>query len=266
MPDDPNMTLHLPTPDKTKLNSAPLDVVVCQLKYDTNLAVPETHIARWLHDGLGGRRGRYPQVERVQTQSVSVGLVEGGPPSVSTAPVTGWRFKSEDDKWIVSVLAEHVSIETTAYETWTDFRERLEEVLRLVAEQLDPAFEQRLGLRYIDRLVEDGIEHPGAWSRVVVSELLGPVLHPGFGAALRVAQQHIIFDLDEAGDVRCTFRHGVSNLPDDEPSYTLDYDVYREEARPFSVEDTLEAVDAFNEYALQLFQASITPAYLETLK
>lgn len=266
VPDDPKMTLDLPTPDKTRLAAAPLDVVVCQLRYDNNLAVSETRVARALHDGLGGRRGRYPRVEQVQTQSVSVGLVEGAPQAISASPASGWRFSSADGTWIVSVLAEHVSVETTAYQTWADFRERLAEVLRLVAEHLDPAFEQRLGLRYIDRLVDKSVATPSDWSRIVVGELLGPVLHAGLGPAVRASQQHLLLDLDEAGAVQCTVRHGLSNLPGDEPSYTLDYDVHRDGTRSFDIEDTLDAADAFNEYALQLFQASITPEHWEALK
>jgi uncharacterized protein (TIGR04255 family) len=158
-----------------------------------------------------------------------------------------------------------VSLETSSYETWDAFRERLQAVVGAAAEYLDPAFEQRLGLRYIDRLAHDGVDQPTDWARYVVPELLGPVLHAGFGPAVRAAQQQIVLALDEGGTTQCGFRHGFVGEPGEPSAYVLDYDVYREETRPFSVEDTLSAVDDFNGYALQLFQASITSEYRETL-
>jgi uncharacterized protein (TIGR04255 family) len=259
------VSLDLPAPDRRQLVDAPLDVVVCQLRYDNNLAVGDPRTARAIHDALGGRRGQYPRVEQMQAQSLSVDLGRGAAPAVSTSPATGWRFTAADGAWVVVVAAEHVSLETSAYRTWDDFRGRLEAVLGAVAAHVDPAFEHRLGLRYIDRLARDEVVHPADWASIIDERVLGPVLHPGFGAAIRAAQQQLLLSLDDAGDVRCAVRHGFATTEDDTPAYVLDYDIYREAARPFDPAETLEAVDAFNEYALQLFQASLTQEHWQAL-
>ena len=265
MADQPKVTLDLPAPDTRQLSDAPLDVVVCQLQYDTNLAVSDTKTARALHDALGGRHGTYPRVEQIQTRSISLDMTAGVSPSLSSSPGSGWRFAAEDGTWIVSILAEHVSVETSAYQNWNDFRDRLRVVLEAVAVHVDPVFEQRLGLRYIDRLVTPDVASPADWEKVVAPHLLGPVLHQGIGPAIRVAQQHLVLALDEDGEAQCGFRHGFVVAADDEPAYVLDYDVHRSVGRPFNVNDALAGADQFNQYALQLFQASITPAYWKGL-
>src|SRR3954453_15486492 len=117
---------------------APLAMVVCQVHYDTNLAVADATTARALHDALGGRTGSYPRVQQIQSPAA------GG----------GWRFVADDERWAVAALPDRVSLETTSYENWDHFRERLQAVLAAAAEQLEPAVEQRLGLRYINRLAQ----------------------------------------------------------------------------------------------------------------
>lgn len=255
--------LDLPEPDPRQLAKAPLEVVVCQLQYDNNLTVADTRTARALHDALGGRGGPYPRVEQIQTQSVSFTFGGGEPASAQSPLIPGWRFTSDDGAWIVSVLPDHLSLETSAYTTWDDFRKRLETVVTATAEQVDPAFEQRLGLRYIDRLPGDAVAQPSDWANLVVPELLGPVLHTGFGSAIRAAQQQLLLALDEAGQTHCGLRHGFVGPPGETPAYILDYDIYREGARSFSVDDALTAADSFHTYALQLFQASVKPEHWE---
>jgi uncharacterized protein (TIGR04255 family) len=90
-------------------------------------------------------------------------------------------------------------------------------------------------------------------------------MHPGFGNTIQVAQQHLVLALDEAAGIQCGFRHGFVNEPDQEPAYVLDFDVYRDGGRSFDLDDALQALDRFNEVALQLFQASLQPDYWEKL-
>lgn len=265
MSDDPSVTFQLPEPDQTQLSHSPLDVVVCQLQYDHNLAVADARTARALHDALGGRRGPYPRVEQIQTQTVSIGVGPGGAtPAVNTNPVGGWRFSNEERTWVIAVVPEHVSVETATYTTWEEFHDALATVLAAVAEHVDPSFEQRLGVRYIDRLEGAEIERLEGWRDIISDHLLGPVLHPGFGPVVQAAQQQLLLALDDDGS-QCSFRHGLLAGPGSPADYVLDYDLYREGTRNFDIEDALQAADRFNTYALQLFQASITTDYRETL-
>lgn len=259
------MGLDLPPPDTRRLAAAPLDVVVCQLQYDRSLVISDNRVARDLHERLEGRHGPYPNVDQVQMQGLNVDVGQGAPTAMAMAPATGWRFRSEDGAWVVSVLPEHVSLETTAYSTWDDFRRQLQTVLAAVKDMLDPAFEQRLGLRYIDKLIEKNVAQPEDWKTLLSPTLLGPVLHSGFGSAIQVAQQHLVLSLDPDSKIQCGFRHGFVSEPDQDPSYVLDFDVYREGGRPFDLDDAMQTVDSFNEYALQLFQASLQQDYREQL-
>jgi len=259
------MSINLPAPDKRQLSNSPLDLVVCQIRYETNLSVGDNKVALALHEALGGRHGRYARAEQIQAHALNVAMGPGVEPAVSSAaPLVGWRFVSGDADWIVSVMPDHVALETSAYANWEgDFRDRLGELLAVVAEYLSPAFEQRLGLRYIDRLTQADNEAPQDWSHAIRNELLGAALHEGFASAVIASRQEIVLSVEES--VRCTLRHGFVRESDEPSTYLLDYDIHRQESRPFDVDAVMTAADQFNEVGLQLFQASLKPDYWESL-
>lgn len=256
------MALDLPAPDKQRLQRAPLDLVVCQVRYERNLAVGDSKTARAIHDALGGRDGEFPLVDQIQVQNLKVTMGPGVAPSSSEE--SGWRFSDRDKTWHVTVMADHMSLETTTYETWEgSYRDRLEKAIKAVSAHLDPAFEQRLGLRYIDRITDDRIKEPGDWEKCIEPALLGVPRHEGLGSSVLTAQQLLVLELGE--QARCGLRHGFTMGPEEPPTYLLDFDIYREESRPFEVSAIMETADQFNEYALQLFQASVKKEYRESL-
>ncbi len=249
------MALDLPEPIKTQLKTSPLDLVVCQVQYDHNLAVADAKVARAFHEALGGRDGQYPLVEQIEMQNVKLALGPGiaAPTSSGTA---GWRFADREGGWFITLMPDHVALETTAYTTWEgEFRDRLEKTLGAAAEEIEPSLENRLGLRYIDRIEDESVETPKDWARCIEPALLGVPLHEGLGSGLLSAQQVAVLELAE--DVRCGLRHGFAMEKAEVAAYLLDFDIYREESRAFGVEGILEAADRFNEFALQLFQASL---------
>jgi len=252
------MPLPLPEPDTTQLVRSPLELVVCQVRFDS--PAPRTSVeALQFHEILGGEAGRYPRLEPVQALNLSVGL--GAPETLAS---TGWRFSEREPGWAVSLMSDHVSLETQRYETWNDFRQRLGEVIDAITEVVEPTLVLRFGLRYIDRITELNVTSPAGWERYIRPWLLGFVTVPGIGNLIEGAQQQLIISLAEDG--KCGLRHGL--LPDSGRGmvdYLLDYDLYQQETRRFDAASLKATADVFNRMALQLFQASVTPELLQVL-
>jgi uncharacterized protein (TIGR04255 family) len=254
--------LPLPAPDRTRLARSPLELVVCQVRFETRALVAEAPIALAIHEELGGNEGRYPRLEALG-QTLNVMVNPGAPPAVSQQAVSGWRYQSADGSWIVSVSPDNVSLETTAYTEWEDFSERMRELLDVTASHISPGIEQRLGLRYIDRITEVDANSPADWRSYIAPELLGLALHEPLGAAVKIARQQLVLDLGDG--YSCNVGHGF--VPENHRlNYLLDFDLFREGGRPFSVDSVSEALEILHDDAGKLFQASITPELYEFLR
>lgn len=260
------MALVLAEPDRTRLARSPLQLVVCQLRFEDIPSVADPRVGLAIHELLGGRTGPYPLFEQLKGEQLEVQIGVGGPITMQQSPLSGWRLFSEDRRWIVSLLPGSVALETTAYTTWEEFDPRLQAVFTAAAEELKPVLEQRLGLRYVDVLTEPEVSSPIGWRGWIVDDLLGPVLHERLGPFVRSTQQQL--EIDAGDGIRCTLRHGA--LPDrarsDRTIYLLDWDVYRDHAQPFDLADLNVAASSFNLLALKLFQQAITPEMLSYLK
>jgi uncharacterized protein (TIGR04255 family) len=254
------MPISLPEPDRTQLAHSPLQLVVCQVRFEETLAVSDPKLILAIHQRLGGRAGHYKRIESVKGTRIELQVGPGGatfPPAEATQ--SGWRLVS-DDAWTVSVMPDHVALETSKYTTWGgDFRPRLVELVDAATAEIKPATEQRLGLRYIDRITRPLVVEAAEWEPYVAPEFLGPILHPSLGPAVKTAQQQIILEFD--GGVRCLLRNGFLADPnaDGRLTYVLDFDVFRAELQPFDPEGIKETADRFNHLSLQLFQQATTP-------
>lgn len=264
------MPLKLPEVDDRELQRSPLAIVVFQLRYEQNLAVSDGEVALQIHEALGGRDGLYPRIESQQMVAAQVEFRAGGASPVASAgsvPTRGWRLKTDTGDWVVSVMPDHVAVETNAYTNWNpDLKGRISTLLRAFPAHAKPRIEERVGLRYVNRLTEEGVTTPDDWVDLVSAELLGPVGHDFWGPGIDNFQQQVQLDL--GNDLSCLFRHGL--IPRDDGSgidgYLLDYDVFRQSPRRFAVDELEETLDLMNRAALTLFQSSLSTSYLATLR
>jgi uncharacterized protein (TIGR04255 family) len=264
---EPMPALELPEPDRSRLARSPLELVVCQVRHERRLVVGEGTTALAVHEALGGAGGPYPAIDEVAGAEFNVVMgVGAGAPNVRETKTSGWRLTSADDAWVITLMPDNFSLETTGYTTWADdFAPRLDALIDAVAEHVRPTFEQRIGLRYVDRITELGLTELAAWQPYLRPELLGLVLHPELGPGVRTYQQQVVIEL--ADGVTAGLRHGPVVEPGREVvDYQLDYDIFRQGGRPFDRDAVRDAAAQFNVYALQLFQASISDALLEELR
>jgi uncharacterized protein (TIGR04255 family) len=265
--DKENMTslAKLPDPDRSRLARSPLELVVCQVRHERRLLIGEGQVAMAMYEALGGSDGQYPALDEVTGSEMNVVIGQGTQPSVSETKTSGWRFAAVDGTWVVTVMADHFSLETTAYTTWDeDFAPRLEALVEVVTEHLKPAVEHRIGLRYIDRITELALPDLASWRPYLRAEVLGLVAHPELGDLVRAGQQHLVLELGEG--VRAGLQHGPVPNPSGAVDYQLDYDLFRQGGRPFATDQIKTTVANLNTFALQLFQASVTDELLEKLK
>jgi uncharacterized protein (TIGR04255 family) len=262
------MPLSLPNCDSQPLAvRSHLAVVVCQLRYETNLLASTIETGLDFHRALGGRPGDYPKLESQEMRSAVIDVGPAGVRSGDGMPLRGWRLRSGDGLWIVSLMPDHASLETTAYTAWADdFRVRLETVLTAVSELLEPSIRERLGLRYINRFPSPPSGQMRDWASWIRPELLGPLTHGDLGQGVTSLQQQVDFDVDP--EIGAVLRHGSVKDPDRDvvTGYLLDLDVFSAQPDRFDVATSLTLADRLNETALSLFQVSLTAGYLRHLQ
>jgi uncharacterized protein (TIGR04255 family) len=263
------MALNLPDVEDTQLTHAPLAVVVCQVRYEQNLGVGDGDTGLKIHEDLGGRSGPYPVIEPQQALATQIEVGAAGLAALSSAgfPQRGWRFRSGDKQWTISVMPDHTSLETTSYTSWKgDFRDRIDALLQAISSHVKPVVSERIGLRYVNRLSDESRSTASDWTDAIANELMGPAADSFWSAGLDSSQQQLVLDLGQ--DTQCTFRQGL--IPHDSGTgvngYLLDFDVYQQIPERFDAQHLMTVLDRFNRAALTLFQKSLTPAFLAYLR
>jgi uncharacterized protein (TIGR04255 family) len=260
------MDLRLPDPDTDRLPHSPLELVVCQIRFDSQPQVSESSIALAIHEALGGGSGPYTQIEQIEGQQLIVSGGIGVEAQTQSRISNGWRLSSESGDWAVSLMPDHFALETTKFTTWDeDFLPRLQAMVTALATYLEPVIEQRLGLRYVDRIEELRLDSIEAWRDYIAPELLGPIMHPDLGPAIIGLGQQLVLTVDE--QLRAAIRSGpITDRDDGQVDYLLDYDIFRQGGRAFHARDVVATAAQLNHRAHQLFQLSITEKLLDFLR
>ena len=110
--------VHEPRSSRSRPTSAgasPLELVVCQIRFDSKAAAEEPAVALSFHEQLGGEGGRYQKMEPIAGQEYSIAMGPNTAPATEAKSLAGWRLDSAKDGWVISLTGEYVAIETSAY-------------------------------------------------------------------------------------------------------------------------------------------------------
>lgn len=219
-----------------------LKQAVCELRFPTLMELGEQRPPSSFVKAL---RKEYPILE--MNNEFTVGI---GPGNSSSSNIH--ILRSTKGGWSISLKENALSIETTAYSGFDNFRERVLHVVDAAEKIIDSDFFTRIGLRYINILKSDDEEITN-W---INPSLTGPItseLFVGindFGGRMQLVS-------DDGG---CLFQHGIQfNRPKSDtpakPDYLLDIDTYRSEV---VLSDTAEAINVMHRQAFELFDWSLS--------
>jgi len=252
--------LVAPPPEEVPLPNAPLVRVIAQVQFPPILAVEKKDFVAPFQEEI---RREYPRLRREQAQSLHF-----GPDSIAPGETRiAWRFTNADDTWRVSLTSEFVALETTAYSSRSDFVARVKKVLQAVARHLEPAGIDRVGLRYIDRVVGPELQEI---KNLVRPDILGIVLTPLFEHARLELSETLLKVPDADAELRTRWGHLPEGLsvdpnaiePVQEKSWILDLDQFSNRQDDFSTDALGVRLQAFAERIYTMFRWAVTDEFL----
>jgi uncharacterized protein (TIGR04255 family) len=250
------MISELPEPLHEYLPGAPLELAVWQLQLAEFAAVQSPEVGTALAETLASDGDGSFQLTRLASSTIVLGPAQLQQPEQPEPD--GWQLRR--GQLVVNVNRGAISIETTAYEGWVKFRRAIELLCAgLVTAVGDMPGEQRLGLRYVDRIALPGVQRPADWKDLLAPWLSAVMAHEQLGDAVLATAGQVELHVDD--DSQSTLRHRA--FPDYErrgrQTVMLDFDTFRQGYRRFEVASILDVSDRFNDVTHRLFEASLTP-------
>lgn len=155
-----------PEAERIELKEPPLELVVCQLRFPTVVALAANQPPEELQRRL---RTSYPVAGREHTARVEMGF--GTAPQTSTSTI--WRFEDRASQWTVSLGQDFLALETRSYRRFEEFIERFMGVFGTLRELYTIELRERLGLRYLDRIsCERQPQLPPNWPERIRQEMI----------------------------------------------------------------------------------------------
>ena len=257
-----------PTPTtEVPLPRAPLVRVIAQARFPPILAIRDPDRVAVFQEVL---RETYPHLTRDQAHRVE--LTPGEPPDIHQELI--WRLadRARDACWQVSLGVDFVSIDTSDYGSRSDFLDRLRAVVTAVESVFRPAEAQRLGVRYVDRLIDEAVDRV---NELFQPEILG-IMRPleDVPSALGDSVVHLMNDVQflarngsrvqgRWGKLPPNATHDPNSIaPVSGPSWVLDLDMFTSEPQPFASEELLRTATEFAECLYWLFRRMVTKEFL----
>lgn len=245
-------------PAEVLLERAPLVRVIAQVRFPEILMVEQREFVAPFQEAI---RATYPVLRQEQTQGVLLTPVGSTP----VKPQTAWRFTDIPGSWRVSLTPEFLALETTRYRDQADFIARLDVLVRVLDDCIQPRLVDRLGLRYINRIFGRELEDLPLLVRPEVRGILGT-------RAAERASHTICETMFEHDDAKLLARWGRLSPgttvdpsavePSPEPSWLLDLDMFDPRALPFSAERIVADARRFHRHIHSLFRWAVQDEFL----
>ncbi len=249
-----------PAPAEVPLPKAPLVRVIAQVRFPLIVAIEKRDFIAPFQEAI---RKRYPVLRQEHTQNVLL-TPNGIAPS---GPHTAWRFADLDDTWRVSLTSDFLALDTGAYTSRADFFERLKDVLSALNEHVQPSVIDRLGVRYVDRVIGPPLNNIRNLIRPEVRGMLGTDTE-------QYVQSALTESMFTVGNAQVLARWGYlpkgattdpsAIVPADEPSWILDVDMSRMGQRAFVTEQIVSEAKQYAERIYAIFRWVVTPEFLRT--
>lgn len=127
-----------------RLSKSPLVLVLCQVRLAAVRSMRE--FIPQIQDRL--RRAGFPIDVSGEAQDIAV---EGNQMGFRRTP--HWEFRTKDERWSIIVREQAVVVQTSAYENFETFLERLHLATETVSEVVKSLVIERIGLRYVDMIL-----------------------------------------------------------------------------------------------------------------
>lgn len=252
----------VPEPPDERLHSAPLRLVVCQMRHERHSKLEDPKHVKKILQQMGEKDWR---VEEGQTQEI---MVQAGPGGVSSRNLTEptWKLHSTRGSWVIAIHTNSFSLETADYTRWSEFKNHLARLTEAIATQLEPSFEHRLGVRFVNEIPAPSgeVERPTDWESWIDDRFLGAALHEQLGSAIESARQ--VVQLAGDHDSRAIVQHGASKDDSRGPFYLIDIDCFHELGRGFDASAIIESAETLHRFEKQIFGQTITKKLYEHLK
>ena len=246
-------------PAEVPLPRAPLIRVIAQVRFPLIVAVELREFVAPFQEAI---RKQYPVLRQEQTQTM-VMTPNGITPS---APHVAWKFSDLQGHWRVSLASDFLAIETSLYTNRADFFSRFKQLLVALNEHVQPSVIDRLGVRYVNRVV-------GAELKEIASLVQPQVL----GIIGTDAVEQVQSSLTESrftvapGQVLARWGYlpkGATFDPSvieqaEEPCWILDVDMFTAQQQAFDPDRVLQDAKQFAERIYAIFRWAVTPQFLQ---
>ena len=186
--------------------------VVCELRFPTLFDLDSSKPPIALAQAL---RKEYPNYQTVN----NVNLSTGGLPKTNNSHI----FRSKQNKWATSISPSSLTLETTAYSSFEEFHSRINDIVKAASKVIDTDFFTRVGLRYINSIPYPDDDDIREW----INPDLVQILASGIYGELQEHSQRVAGLASFGGGY--LFQHGLGEIINNETSYTLDFDFFKED-------------------------------------
>ena len=236
--------------------------VICQLRFTPILSIDAKEPA----DFQEAIRSMFPRYT-VRREQLPPKLVAPGTPGAkleAPAPINNYHFISADGKWKLNLTKNFISLSTVAYPGWEKFARQFDRPLAEFIRIYQPAFFERIGLRYLNAFSRPALELTGTpWRELFIDAYTGPL---AFTDTYEQNINKVSLDTEILLSDSCRARiHSGTGMikrnipgapPDNEIKFILDLDL----SMPVQTEPRLAAVglETLHQYATSIFNAAIT--------
>lgn len=243
--------------------------VICQLRFPAILSIGANEPAAFQE----AIRHVFPRYARkVDNPPPKPAVVNGTTQLIQQPAVVNYHFLSADSRWKLNLTSEFISLSTLAYGGWESFGGMLDLPLAQFIRLYQPAFFQRIGLRYVNLFSRRDLGLEGTpWRDLFTAPYLGILAEEDVEEA-RAVQAGVSFDLRLDSSCRAKVHAGPglvkSTQPgaaqDNEVKFVLDMDLSMGgELAPMLAAGALETLHG---HAAPLFEGAVTDALREAME
>ncbi len=249
--------------EEVALTASPLVNVIAQVRFPAVMRIEaDKSFVASFQEAI---RQDYPILRAERQLGVMIGPSGAMPQDAGTV----WRFESQDpDAWQVTLATSFISLSAKRYTRRSDLLSRLAVLLHALDAWLGPQVCDRIGVRYVDRVVGAHLLHLDKLVRPEVLGLAGNTTEQG-SATIIHSLSDTLFKLDDASQLRgrwgslpagATYDPGIE--PASEPSWLFDLDHYTAEPQNFDLAEISDRVTTFCDRIYTFFRWAVTDDFL----